>query len=718
MFLLWRISKLEADLDDVMTRVRSLEARPRPAAPSVSSAPAIAASTDSPAGAKASRPPAMPQIPKPPARPVEHVRPTPSPASEVPKPPLVAPTAVPESAIVSLEAQIGSRWLLYIGVIAIVVGVSYFEKLAIDSHWVGETARTVQGGIVGLLLVYAGLRFVRAGYAIYGQMISGGGIAVMYVSTYAAFNLYQLISRPAAFVLMVAITALAAWLADRQRSQGLALLAVGGGFATPFLLPAPMDAHVALFTYDAILIAGTMFLAHRREWPALNVVSYGFTALTVFSWWLRFYTSSMYLTTELFLTLFCAMYLYILRETWRDERAEGDAGRAILWTAPVAYYVASIAILNDHPLALLVYLIALALAGAIVSMRAGSIARLVFWVAVAEPLVVWIGGHGGRMWLTGGLTTVTAVYAIFLLAHLEWMRRENAPFSPVAIVLFHLNGLWAYVSAYLLIESVRVAAAAPVAAAFAIWNFLLAFALLKRQREHALHAAALGFTLLMVAIALQFDGAWITVGWAAEGAVVAALGLRERREWLRTGGLVLFTVAISRLMVLLFTAPPVDMVVLLNRRTACGVFIIALTYWLAWRHHQDRSEVAVALVTAQVLTLALLTSEIIAYWSVQDAAAGHSFLAGELMLSITWALYATGLIVAGIRLHYAPLRYVAIAVFTVTIAKVIAFDLAELDRIYRILSIIGVGVTLLVTSYLYHRFAKEVGESRSPAHDA
>ena len=58
-------------------------------------------------------------------------------------------------------------WLLYVGVIAIVVGVSYFEKLAIDSHWVGETARTVQGGILGLLLVYAGLRFVRAGYAIY-----------------------------------------------------------------------------------------------------------------------------------------------------------------------------------------------------------------------------------------------------------------------------------------------------------------------------------------------------------------------------------------------------------------------------------------------------------------------------------------------------------------------------------------------------------------------
>ncbi len=184
-FLLWRTSKMEAEIDDLIARVRSLEAQPRPVAPSVSPTPPT------------------PHTPKPMATPVERVRATPQPAPQVSQPAAVAPgiapayeSTNPASAMASLESRIGSRWLLYVGVIAIVVGVSYFEKLAIDSHWVSETARTVQGGIVGLLLVYAGLRFVRAGYAIYGQMISGGGIAVLYVSTYAAFNLYQLIDRP------------------------------------------------------------------------------------------------------------------------------------------------------------------------------------------------------------------------------------------------------------------------------------------------------------------------------------------------------------------------------------------------------------------------------------------------------------------------------------------------------------------------------------------
>ena len=72
-------------------------------------------------------------------------------------------TATTESAD-SLETRIGSRWLLYIGVVAIIVGASYFEKLAIENRWIGETARVVQGAIVGMLLVFGGLRFVRAGY--------------------------------------------------------------------------------------------------------------------------------------------------------------------------------------------------------------------------------------------------------------------------------------------------------------------------------------------------------------------------------------------------------------------------------------------------------------------------------------------------------------------------------------------------------------------------
>ena len=605
----------------------------------------------------------------------------------------------------SLESQIGTQWLLYIGVIAIVIGVAYFEKLAIDNQWIGETARVIQGGILGLLLVYVGTRFVRSGYSLYGQMISGGGAAILYVSTYAAFNFYHLIDRPVAFALMIAITAMVAWLADWQRSQGLALFAVGGGFGTPFLLPGTTDAQVALFGYDAILIGGTMFLSRRRNWPVLNIVSYLFTIFTVAGWADRFYTSAKYLRTELFLTLFCAMFLYILRQCRAFVGTAAQVATALLWTAPVAYYLASWIILQDHSTAMLVWLVALMLVGGIVSDRMGTAAGFVMWIAVTLPLLMWTTEHAGRAWQAAGLATIGGIYVIALAAQLLHAFDDEPADPGIAdIAWLHLNGLLLFAGAYFLISAVNEAITGTVAAVFALWQGVLAAWLVKRRRDLALHFAALGFTLLSIAIALQFDGPAVTIGWTAEGAVIIALGLRERRGWLRAAGVMLFAIAIGRAMSLLTTDREVGEAVLLNARAASAALIAVLCYVIAWLHYRDADapdrDVAIgaALVTAQVVTLALLTSEITAYWALH----GGRF-ARELMVSVTWGAYATALIVIGLQRSYAPIRYFAMVVFAVTIFKVFAFDMAQLDRIYRVSSVIGLGILLLLTSYLYNR---------------
>src|SRR5262249_5194646 len=100
---------------------------------------------------------------------------------------------------------------------------------------------------------------------------------------------------------------------------------------------------------------------------------------------------------------------------------------------------------------------------------------------------------------------------------------------------------------------------------------------------------------------------------------------------------------------------------------------------------------------------------------VASASLSESHFAREMMLSVTWAAYATGLIVAGLRKQYPPIRYFAIAVFAVTIIKVFAIDLADLAQIYRVASIVGLGVMLLMTSYLYHRFRDRAVERADEA---
>ena len=632
----------------------------------------------------------------------------------------------------SLETRIGSRWLLYVGVIAIVVGVAYFEKLAFENHWVSEAARVVQGGLGGLALVYAGIRFRRAGFTAYGQMISGCGAAILYLSTYAAFNFYHLIDRPAAFVLMIVITAGTALLADSQRAQGLAVLAVGGGFATPFMLPGTTDAQIALFGYTAVLIAGTVALSRRRDWPLLNLISYFFTVATVTWWAIQFYTSEKYLRTEIFITVFCAMFLAIV---WRTPKSttpdsappvatapnsatphsatphSGSVGAAIatpiLWTAPAVYYLASLAILAIHPTALLVWVVGLALASAILVASVGVRAGFVVWLAAVLPLLIWCATYRSRQWLAPGLIAVTTVYAIALAAQL-YRESERTDFTKVDVVWLHLNGLLTFAAAYLLIDSFRHADSGPVAAGFAAWHGALAGAIWSRHRDRALHFAGVGFTLLMIAVGLQFDGAAVTIGWAAEGAVVVALGLRESRDWLRIAGAGLFVFAIGRTADLLVSPASVHHTPFFNVQSGCAAFVIALGYVLAWLY--DRQEgapqrgvhIAAALTAAQLITVMLITSEINAYWSAPE-----DTLTRELAKSVAWALYATLLIVIGLRGDYAPIRYFAILLFGLTTVKVFFVDTAQLERVYRILSVIGLGIALLVTSYLYQRTRRQ-----------
>lgn len=610
----------------------------------------------------------------------------------------------------SLETTIGTRWLLYVGIAAIVIGAAYFEKLAIENGWIGETARVLQGAVVGLALVYVGTRFVRAGYALYGQMISGGGAAILYVSAYAAFNYYHLIDRPVAGVLLVAITAMTAWLADRQQSQGLAVLAVGGGFGTPFLLPGTTDAQIALFGYDAILVAGTMYLAHRRDWPLLNAVSYLFTMLTIAAWADSFYTREKYLRTELFLTLFCAMFLYILHESRRSKTDDAKMAALLLWTAPAAYYLASLILLAPHEAALLVWLVAVMLAGGIASVAFAVGAGIVVWVAVTVPLLLWSVQHTGAQWLVPGLAATAGIYVIALAVQLRVILEEER-IDPLTVAWLHLNGLLMFAAAYFLIEPIRIAYTAPVAAAFAAWNGAIAAGLLSRRRDYAIHFVALAFTLLSIAIALQFDGPAVTVGWAAEGAAIIALGLRERRHWLRLGGLALFAVAVVRTIeMLLGHQAPINQMPVLNERALSAGFVMALSYVLAWLHHRDpeaperAAAIGLALIVAQFLGLVILTSEINAYGRERN-----DHLAQEATLSVTWALYSTVLIVIGLRRHYAPIRYFAMTVFAVTTAKVFFVDLAELERIYRVMSVIGLGILLLLTSWLYQRSRSEGG---------
>ncbi len=79
--------------------------------------------------------------------------------------------------------------------------------------------------------------------------------------------------------------------------------------------------------------------------------------------------------------------------------------------------------------------------------------------------------------------------------------------------------------------------------------------------------------------------------------------------------------------------------------------------------------------------------------------------------SIVWLVFAAGLMGLGIWRRLQVLRYLAIGLFAVAILKVFLLDLASLSQLGRIISFIGLGVVLLLVSFLYQRFTHVISAS-------
>lgn len=76
----------------------------------------------------------------------------------------------------------------------------------------------------------------------------------------------------------------------------------------------------------------------------------------------------------------------------------------------------------------------------------------------------------------------------------------------------------------------------------------------------------------------------------------------------------------------------------------------------------------------------------------------------QVALSILWGTLGVATFVFGLARRSAAVRSFALALLSVTTVKVYLYDLAALDAAYRVLSFVGLGILLLVSSYLYQRF--------------
>jgi uncharacterized membrane protein len=232
----------------------------------------------------------------------------------------------------SLENRIGSQWFNRIGIVAMLIALAWFLKLAIDNRWIGASGRVLIGLVAGGASIAWSERFRLRGFAGFSFSLKALGSGCLYLSLWAAFALFHLIPPGVAFAAMIAVTAFNAFMSWVQDAELLALYAIAGGLSTPLLLSTGENREVALFSYLLSLDVAVLFLAALRPWSRLIFCAYAGSTLYFLGWWIGDYNPSEFARTAFLLGCFFLLFAFAPRLARLDL---GDGAPASGWDALV-----------------------------------------------------------------------------------------------------------------------------------------------------------------------------------------------------------------------------------------------------------------------------------------------------------------------------------------------------------------------------------------------
>ena len=230
----------------------------------------------------------------------------------------------------SLESRIASQWFNRIGILAVLVGMAWFLKLAIDNHWIGPLGRVVIGLIAGAGLIAWSERFHKRGYPAFSYSLKAVGSGILYLSLWAAFSLFHLLPAAAAFAAMATVTAFNGWMSWRENSELLALYSIVGGLSTPLLVSTGGNHEVSLFSYLLLLNCAVFVLTLLRPWSRLLFGAFSGTVLFILGWFFSYYSNDQFGRTTFF--LLCFFLLFGLAP--RLIRFSGTGSHATPWDVP------------------------------------------------------------------------------------------------------------------------------------------------------------------------------------------------------------------------------------------------------------------------------------------------------------------------------------------------------------------------------------------------
>ena len=622
-------------------------------------------------------------------------QPAPEPPPPPPPPaPLSAPLPVTQHPSPTLEARVGLTWINRIGAITLLLGAAFFFKYAVDNEWIGPAGRVILGLLAGFGLLGLADRLWQRGQRIFAQGLSGGGVALLYLSFYAAFALYHLVPRPAAFLLLLLTTTTTGALALRYQAQAIAALGLLGGYLTPILLSTGEDRPWFFFTYILLLSAAALALGTVRRWPHLPTLAFAATALLYLSWILDRYRPEKRLVATVFALAYYALFA-LTPSRWRWPTAQILAALALshIW--------------SSQRVTLLTLSLALAVAGTLIAdwrrLPAGVwLAFTPFWLSYAFFHRASPAGPT--------LALLTAAFLLWL-AWLPWqMLGRQAPPTGRLLLIPVVNAALYFGFCHSLLEIHYPDYRGLFAVALAGLHLAVGWTIFRRQssdeqdRRPVILLAGIALTFLTLAIPIQFSGYRITMAWTLEGAALAWIGVRAAEIRLQYAALAVFVLAVVRLYTIDSWVATQNTLGNLRFLTffVAALCLAAAAWWnrIAWMR-------LAAYITTHFVLLWGLALEVLDF-ADRNVSPENLTSARTMSVSLLLALYALLLIAAGVLSRAAVNRLLGLGLIVVVIVKLYFYDIWLLSRVFRITAFSALGVLLLLISYLYSHHRERI----------
>jgi len=616
----------------------------------------------------------------------------------------VVASSAPPPPKASLENRLGSQVFNWIGIIAIFIAAAWGLQLAIQNNWIGPLGRILIGLIAGAGIVIWSERFRRKNMKAFSYSLKAIGSGVLYLSLWAAFQIYHLMPASAALGAMILVTIWNAYMAWSQDAELLAAYALIGGFATPALLSTGGNHEVFFFTYLLAINVATLLLIRVKPWARLLLGTFPVTAFYYTAWYIDHFDSSELTVTSIFLLLFVLTFAAISAGPLRASAPTASSPKR----SPLEAYIGGIflplanaafvglgffALLQDsHHHATLPFLMVALAAAYLVLMRlpqtrvasAIHLSLAIVFLTIAVPLkasghwltVAWLVEGVALFWVSTRLASAPAAEDAAVeplsLAPDTVLRWLSAAALLLGFVALFTGSFWFGSLSYVGLYGPNLMTALIGVAAFAAVAWL------------AFHARGKG------AVASSHN--FVVLSMLAINAIAVLLAARE----------IFFLRSYYDLPHRAFFNP--DLV-----RALVGIAVLAGSVWVTLRllrsgnHKQTWLQMTGASIIA-INLIALLSGvrEISAFWSYSaDSPSGD--LKQALAVSGFLMFYSAMLLAVGFWKRTAFIRWQGLILLVFTIGKTFLYDMSSLSQGYRVVSFLGLGVLLMAVSFAYQK---------------